>query len=220
MASGTSLLDRMILVAGGIEMSVGGLMAAVPTLFPQWVAWACVGVGLATIIFGLYRVRVELWDWLLQKAVERSGDTKGSASEAGRDPYWKRHTSIRTQRKARFMSESHYGKGTVQRFLRNTKSIQKRNTSGPSGTEFCCSKKTHSTQVRFHRFKDRYFPKTMLVGTGILRTPMATGSSFFQSNDTEGGSHLSALRACGNTAGFAICILEPHHQTKVVFRNS
>jgi hypothetical protein len=71
----TALLDRVILIAGGLEMAVGALMAALPNLVPQWLAWGCFGVGAATVIFGVVRIRHDIWDWLLEKAKERDART-------------------------------------------------------------------------------------------------------------------------------------------------
>jgi hypothetical protein len=74
MGPGAALLDRIILIAGGIEMAMGALLAAFPNLVPPWLAWACFAVGLATIAFGAYRIRLDVWDWLLEKARERDAN--------------------------------------------------------------------------------------------------------------------------------------------------
>jgi hypothetical protein len=79
------LLDSLIIVAGGAEMVLGALMAAFPNHVPAWLAWLCVGVGAATIVYGFYRIRQEVWEWLLERA--RASDRHHSAIRVTRTAF-------------------------------------------------------------------------------------------------------------------------------------
>jgi hypothetical protein len=68
MSPGKKLIDSTIILAGGVEMVMGALMAAFPNYIPPWLAWLCLGVGAVTIGYGLYRLRQEFWEWLLERA--------------------------------------------------------------------------------------------------------------------------------------------------------
>lgn len=71
--------DNLLLAAGAVEMLAGALMSALPEVFPQWIVYTLVAIGAVTLAVAVYRLRADMWDWLLNKALQR--DAKAGVIE-------------------------------------------------------------------------------------------------------------------------------------------
>ena len=60
-------MEGLILLLGGLEIVLGGLMTAHPGLLPTGVGWFFVFVGVITILYALYMMRRDAWQWILEK---------------------------------------------------------------------------------------------------------------------------------------------------------
>lgn len=67
------MFESICLVLGGFEILAAALMMAFPTLFPPAIIWVFASIGILTMGLGIIRLRNDIWGWLLDRALARSG---------------------------------------------------------------------------------------------------------------------------------------------------
>jgi hypothetical protein len=82
------MLASWLLLLGGIEIVLGGLMTAYPTLLPQWAGLVIVGIGVLTIVAAVTNIGRDVWQWVLGKAhAQYQALHPGPATTAVRKPW-------------------------------------------------------------------------------------------------------------------------------------
>lgn len=66
-----SLTETIVITSGAVEMFAGAALSAFPNIVPPWVAYLCLGIGFASVVYVIFSARKDVWDWLLDRVEQR-----------------------------------------------------------------------------------------------------------------------------------------------------